>query len=112
MVVTAGPFYSRAQVFFGGHVFERRGAHFRHSDQLEYNMSMTRVDLTRRALELPIEEQIELAQTLWEHASPAADFTLSNELKDLLEARLLEARANPEAGMLWEDVKARLLDRA
>jgi len=75
-------------------------------------MSMTRVDLTRRALELPIEEQIELAQTLWEHASPAADFTLSNELKDLLEARLLEARANPEAGMLWEDVKARLLDRA
>lgn len=73
---------------------------------------MTKADLTRRALDLPIEEQLELAQTLWEHASPAADFSLSDELKNLLEARLFEARANPEAGVPWEDVKARLLGRA
>lgn len=59
-------------------------------------------------MELPIEDQIELAQTLWEHASPGADFTVSAELKDLLKARLLEAHANPEAGSPWEDVKARL----
>ena len=73
---------------------------------------MTKADLTRRALDLPIEEQLELAQTLWEHASPAADCSLSDDLKNLLEARLLEARANPEAGVSWEDVKARLLSRA
>jgi putative addiction module component (TIGR02574 family) len=88
------------------------GARFRNSEKMEYTMGMTKIDLARHALELPIEEQIELAQTLWEHASPEADFALSDELKDLLEARLLEAHAHPEAGSPWEDVKARLLGRA
>ena len=57
-------------------------------------MGMTKTDLARHALELPIEEQIELAQTLWEHASPEADLALSDELRNLLEARLLEAHSN------------------
>lgn len=70
---------------------------------------MTKADLTRRALELPLDEQIDLAQTLWEHASPPVDLTLSGELKELLDARLLEARTHPEAGISWEEVKARLL---
>jgi len=73
---------------------------------------MTKADLTRHALELPIEEQLDLAQEIWEHASPSADFSLSDELKELLEARLLEARTNPEAGIPWEEVKARLLRQA
>ncbi len=73
---------------------------------------MTKADLTRHALELPIEEQLDLAQEIWEHASPAVDFSLSDELKELLEARLLEARTNPEAGIPWEEMKARLLRRA
>lgn len=73
---------------------------------------MTKADLTRHALELPLEEQLDLAQEIWEHASPAADLSLSDELKELLEARLLEARTNPEAGVPWEEVKARLLRRA
>jgi putative addiction module component (TIGR02574 family) len=73
---------------------------------------MTKADLTRHALELSIEEQLDLAQEIWERASPAADFSLSDELKELLEARLLEARTNPEAGIPWEEVKARLLGRA
>jgi putative addiction module component (TIGR02574 family) len=72
---------------------------------------MTKSDLTRRALELPIDEQLDLAQTLWEHASPAADLSLSPEIKEILEARLQEARANPEAGVPWEEVKARLFGR-
>lgn len=73
---------------------------------------MTKSDLARHALELPLEEQLDLAQTLWERASPSADFTLSSELKELLEARLLEARSNPEAGIPWKEMKARLLRRA
>jgi putative addiction module component (TIGR02574 family) len=72
---------------------------------------MTKADLTQRALQLPIEEQIDLAQTLWEHASPSPDFTVSEELKELLESRLREARQNPEAGVSWDEVKARLLGR-
>ena len=73
---------------------------------------MTKADLARRVLELPLDDQLDLAQEIWEHASPSTDFTLSDELKELLEARLLEARSNPEAGIPWEEVKARLLRRA
>jgi putative addiction module component (TIGR02574 family) len=73
---------------------------------------MTRADLARLALELPVDEQLELAQELWEHASPGTDFIVSAELKDLLEARLLEARSDPKAGVPWEEMKARLLRRA
>jgi putative addiction module component (TIGR02574 family) len=72
---------------------------------------MTKADLTRRALELPIDEQLELAQTLWEHASPPVDSELTPDLKDLLEARYREAHANPEAGISWDEMKARLLRR-
>lgn len=75
-------------------------------------MSMTKADLTRHALELSLDDQLELAQTLWEHASPVADYSLSPELEQLLEARLLEARENPEAGVPWEEVRARLFQRA
>ncbi|HYX25576.1 MAG TPA: addiction module protein [Thermoanaerobaculia bacterium] len=73
---------------------------------------MMKADLARLALELPIEEQLDLAQTLWDHASPPADFTLTPELEEVLEARLREAQANPGAGIPWEDMKARLLKRA
>ncbi len=71
-----------------------------------------KADLARLALELPIEEQLDLAQTLWDHASPPANFTLAPELKDLLEARLGEAQTAPEAGIPWKEMKARLLKRA
>lgn len=70
---------------------------------------MTKDDLTRIALELPVDDQLDLAQTLWEHASPPADFSLTPELAKVLETRLQEARENPEAGLLWEEVKARIL---
>jgi putative addiction module component (TIGR02574 family) len=73
---------------------------------------MTKADLTRHALKLPIEEQLDLAQALWEQASPPADFTLPDGLRELLEARLLEARENPGAGVPWEEARARLRKRA
>ena len=56
---------------------------------------MTKADLTRLALELPIEERLILAQTLWDSASPPEDFTLTPELRNLLDARLRDAEANP-----------------
>ena len=75
-------------------------------------MAMTKADLTRLALELPIDQRLDLAQTLWDSASPPEDFTLTPELKDLLDTRLLEAEANPGTGVTWEEMKARLLRRA
>lgn len=73
---------------------------------------MTKADLSRLAQDLPVNEQLELAQELWEQASPPPDFALSSDLKELLEARLFEARNSPEPGISWEEMKARLLKRA
>jgi putative addiction module component (TIGR02574 family) len=73
---------------------------------------MTKADLARLALELPIDERLDLAQTIWDSASPPDDFTLTPELRDLLDARLLEAEANPGTDITWEEMKARLLRRA
>jgi putative addiction module component (TIGR02574 family) len=73
---------------------------------------MTKADLTRLALELPIDQRLDLAQTLWDSASPPEDFTLTPELKGLLDARLLEAEANPDTGVTWAEMKARLLGQA
>jgi putative addiction module component (TIGR02574 family) len=70
---------------------------------------MTRNRLAQLALQLPLDEQLELAQEIWDHAAPPADFHLSPELKALLDARRQEALADPEAGTPWEQVKARLL---
>ncbi|HYG61380.1 MAG TPA: addiction module protein [Thermoanaerobaculia bacterium] len=69
---------------------------------------MDKDDLIRRALELPLEEQLDVAQALWSQASPPPDGILSDDLQTLLEARLLEARQNPEAGVTWEEMKVRL----
>jgi putative addiction module component (TIGR02574 family) len=72
---------------------------------------MTKTDLTRLALELPIDERLDLAQTLWDSASLPEDFELTDELRHLLDARLQEAEDNSEAGITWEQMKARLLKR-
>lgn len=77
-----------------------------------YTRAVTKRDLTRLALELPLDEQLELAQTLWENASPPVSVALPAELEKLLDSRLIEARTDPEAGVPWEEVKARLLNRA
>lgn len=73
---------------------------------------MAKADLIRQALELPLDDQLDLAQTLWDHASPEADYSLSPDLEQLLEARRLEALENPDAGIPWEEVRARLFQRA
>jgi putative addiction module component (TIGR02574 family) len=73
---------------------------------------MASAEIRNRALKLPLEEKLDLAQALWEKASPPPAFTLSHELKLFLEARREEALAQPEAGIPWEQVKSRLFDKA
>jgi putative addiction module component (TIGR02574 family) len=72
---------------------------------------MTRADLTRAALELPVDEQLDLAQTLWSAAAPPMDATIPPELRELLEARLQEAELHPEAGIPWDEALSRLRRR-
>lgn len=69
---------------------------------------MTTADLKRRAFELPVDEQLDLTQAPWEHASPPTDPDLSPELVQLLEARRAHVLENPDSGSTWEEVKARL----
>lgn len=69
---------------------------------------MTKLDLIDQALALPIEDQLDLAQRLWERASPPEDDLLSKELVDHLETRRQEALNDPEGSLSWSEVKARL----
>ncbi len=73
---------------------------------------MTKSELTQQVLALPVEEQLDLAQEIWENASPPPDLRLSDDLRDLLEERRAEALANPEDVVPWEEARARLFGRS
>jgi hypothetical protein len=70
---------------------------------------MTRLDLERHAFSLSIEDQLDLAETLWEHASPPVAISSDGELGELLDARREQVLRSPEASRPWAKVKARLL---
>lgn len=63
----------------------------------------------QHALALPIEEQLDLAQEIWENASPPPDLRLSDDLRDFLEERRAEALAHPEEVVPWKEIRPRLL---
>jgi putative addiction module component (TIGR02574 family) len=69
---------------------------------------MSKLDLLDQALALSVEDQLDLAQRLWERASPPKGDFLSKELVDLLETRRQEALADPGGSVPWSEVKARL----
>jgi putative addiction module component (TIGR02574 family) len=69
---------------------------------------MTKDELLRLALELPIDDRLDLAQAIWDSASPPAGFRLTPDLERLLDARLAEAKADPGRGITWEEMAARL----
>ena len=73
---------------------------------------MTRAELQDRLMDLPIEERLDLAQTLWDSAAPEPDLpALTDEQKALLEKRRAAFLADPDSFHFWEDVKARILAR-
>jgi putative addiction module component (TIGR02574 family) len=63
---------------------------------------------------LSIAERLELVGDIWDSIAEDADASslpLSDEDKALLDKRLAEYEANPEAGVPWEEVQRRLRDR-
>ncbi len=61
-------------------------------------------------MSLPIEERLELAEAIWqrleqEPAQPA----LPTWQQELLDERIAEDDADPDAGSPWEEVKRRIL---
>lgn len=71
---------------------------------------MTRIELEREALRLPVEERMQLAETIWtsleqEPAQPP----LPVWQRDILDERIAADDAEPDAGSPWEEVKQRIL---
>lgn len=63
-------------------------------------------------LRLSPEDRFAVAQALWEYVEDeAAAAPLSDELKAELERRCAESDADPDGGVPWEEVQAKLMAR-
>ena len=63
---------------------------------------------------LSIAERLELVGDIWDSIAEDADaasFPVSDEDKALLDQRLADLEAHPEATIPWEEVRRRLIDR-
>ena len=62
---------------------------------------------------LPIDERIHIVQAIWDGiAAEQAPFGLTDEQKTELDRRMAELDANPENVLTWEEVKAKVQNRA
>lgn len=71
---------------------------------------MTKTELRKTALDLPVEERLELAEAIWESVeSQAEQPAIPSWQQDLLDQRIAADDAAPEAGSPWHEVKQRIL---
>ena len=64
------------------------------------------------ALELSISERIQLVEDIWDTIiAKASSVELTEEEKNIIDARLEKYHQNPELGSPWEDVYKRIVDR-
>jgi putative addiction module component (TIGR02574 family) len=68
---------------------------------------MVALELRQTVLELPAEDRQELAEALWDSLE-IEPVTLAGWQREILQARLAELEAKPEAGSSWEEVEARI----
>ena len=70
------------------------------------------IDLAE-VLALPVEERIELAQSIWDSVAAVPEAVqLTDEQRSELEVRLKEYRKNPDSGSPWPKVRDRILSDA
>jgi putative addiction module component (TIGR02574 family) len=71
---------------------------------------MTKTELKSEALQLPVEDRLELAEALWESLErEPLQPKLPAWQRELLEERLAADETAPGAGSPWEEVKQRIL---
>jgi putative addiction module component (TIGR02574 family) len=71
---------------------------------------MTKAQLKSEALQLPVEERLEIAEAIWESLETAGDQPpLPDWQREILDERIAEDDANPDEGSPWEEVKQRIL---
>jgi len=62
--------------------------------------------------DLPVDQQIDYVQTLWDRIAAREDrLPVPAWHQEVLDARLAEYQANPDAGRPWEEVEADLRSR-
>jgi putative addiction module component (TIGR02574 family) len=61
-------------------------------------------------LSLSPQERVEILDAVWETLAPE-DLPVTNEERELLDARMADLEANPEDQSPWSEVKARLEQR-
>jgi len=72
-----------------------------------------RTNLRSEILKLSVAERIQLVDDIWDSiAAEASAVELSDEIRDELDRRLDDLKANPGIGHSWPEVKARLLTTA
>ena len=71
---------------------------------------MTKTEVRETVLKLPVEERLELAESLWESIErDAEELPFHDWQKRLLDERLADAERNPNAWLSWDEVKERVL---
>ena len=61
-------------------------------------------------LELPVEERLKLVEALWESVAECPEaLELTTAQKQELDRRLAAYERDPDAGVLWAELKQRLL---
>jgi putative addiction module component (TIGR02574 family) len=64
------------------------------------------------ALELSIPERIQLVEEIWDTIAEGTESVeLTEEEKKIIDARLEAYRENPDAGLSWEEVREKIVDR-
>lgn len=66
----------------------------------------------KKLLQLPAEQRLALAQTLWESVEPSEEarfVSLPDWRRDLLAERLEDLERNPDDEQPWDEAKAELL---
>jgi putative addiction module component (TIGR02574 family) len=73
--------------------------------------TMTKADIKKAALELPVDERAELARAIWDSIPPEEEarlMPLYEWQKSALDEALQDFRQHPESSVSWEEVKAGL----
>jgi putative addiction module component (TIGR02574 family) len=71
---------------------------------------MTKAELQAQALQLPVEDRIDLAEALWDSLEQEpVQPELPAWQRELLDERLAADDAVPDSGSPWEEVKQRIL---
>jgi putative addiction module component (TIGR02574 family) len=71
---------------------------------------MTKAQLKKEALQLPVDERLEIAEAIWESfESTDQELPLPDWQRQVLAERMAEDDADPGAGSPWNEVKQRIL---